>query len=274
MSEAQFKGIYSEEFQPQSTLLQHYIVSFWHLKTELPEGMVLSSRDVPNGNIQLIFNLGDAFTGEKQSGASRALRQPILRGPQRSFNLVHKTGHINLFGLTFSPFGLADFIMQPVSDFTDTIQPLEEIFPSIAILPVHTLSVKERIACIENLLLQSLQPKSHTAAVATLIGKINQSKGTLPLKDIELPFKISLKHLERIFKATTGLTPKQYAQQVRINHIIHDIHQGEEDLLQLATTYNFCDVAHLSKDFKTFTGLTPGKFNRHTITFNHSYTAM
>ncbi|MFN6943941.1 MAG: DUF6597 domain-containing transcriptional factor [Cytophagaceae bacterium] len=271
MTDSSDKSMHSKEFQPKSALLQKYIVSFWHLKTTLPEGMVLTSRDVPNGNIQLVLNLGDHYVGEKQDGKSKSLSRHILRGPQRAFNLVHKTGKINLFGATFKPSGLADFLDAPISDYTDKVEALENVFPEFAAIQVNEL--EEELLCerIEEFLLKHHKPKANTPTVELLIEKINETKGTVALKDISLPFKISLKHLERIFKNTTGLSPKQYAQQVRISHIIKEIHNGEDDLLLLATNYNFFDVAHLSKDFKTFTGLSPGKFSPHTITFNHSY---
>lgn len=65
--------------------------------------------------------------------------------------------------------------------------------------------------------------------------------------------------LVRKFRKSTGLTPHQYLNNLRIIQARKFIHKGL-DLKQVAVNCGFSDQSHLTRKFKSLVGVTPGRY--------------
>lgn len=260
------------ELPPDNIALQQHIKAIWFLEGNLPDDTVLSSLDIPNGETQLIIHLAGSFIGQKADGRNKVYTDSFFRGQQLSHTILHKGGQFKMLGITFNPSGLSYFQKTSLINFTNKIVPLQEVFTwNIEILKSLT-DFKDQKQSIENYFL-SLLHESPTSIdiIEQLIQIIQERKGIGKVKDLLLDFQISQKHIERLFLQYVGLTPKQFAQQIRLKSVISDLHKGEKNLMDLVAEYEFHDQAHLNKEIKAFTDFSPGKFDKHIITFNHSY---
>jgi AraC-like DNA-binding protein len=262
------------EKPPHHSLLKKYIKSFWMLEGDLPEGLILSSRDIPNGEIQIVINLYGSIKGQNHLGKDESLQKPIIRAQQSKFNLLHKSGSFKLLGITFYPYGLANFTSIPISEFSNQIIDLYDIFPFHIEERLYDLEFLQQQTVLENFFLSQLIQKQNPTPpiVEFLTQQIILTKGAMPISKLLPTITISQKHAERLFKQWCGLSPKQIAQQIRMDQLIKELYLEEnKDLIHMATKYGFHDQSHLTHDFKKLTGLTPGKFEKHIITLNHSY---
>lgn len=88
--------------------------------------------------------------------------------------------------------------------------------------------------------------------------KVN-TETTLPL--LQKHLNISERQLERRFKATMGLPPKQYLRTMRFEKALALVRTNNfENLSDIAYRLNFTDQSHFIKDFKEFSGFTPKIF--------------
>ena len=90
---------------------------------------------------------------------------------------------------------------------------------------------------------------------------ITSSAGTDRIKDICRNVSVSRKHLNGLFEAHIGLTPKVYARMFRFRRVI-DLVQGtpRPDWTQIAMSCGYYDQSHFNREFREFSGMSPGEF--------------
>jgi AraC-like DNA-binding protein len=87
----------------------------------------------------------------------------------------------------------------------------------------------------------------------------DKSETTIPL--LLNHFNISERQLERRFRASTGLSPKQFLRTTRFEKSLELIKSNKfKNLSDVAFDLQFTDQSHFIKDFKEFSGLTPKVF--------------
>ncbi len=82
------------------------------------------------------------------------------------------------------------------------------------------------------------------------------------LEDLADIAKITQFHFHRLFKQTTGKTPKQYVLQLRIDRAKHLLRSTNQRLPQVAQTCGFTRTSQLNKWFVQFVGVSPEQFRR------------
>jgi AraC family transcriptional regulator len=85
--------------------------------------------------------------------------------------------------------------------------------------------------------------------------------GDLRLRDLAAVAHLSPYHFARLFKASTGLPPRQYVITRRVERA-KQLLRGEDDLMlaQVAARSGFWDQGHLTRHFKRLVGVTPKRF--------------
>lgn len=73
---------------------------------------------------------------------------------------------------------------------------------------------------------------------------------------------LSLAHLSRAFKLSTGVAPYQWQLEKRIDRARQLLSAGAQRLDEIAEACGFADVAHFARTFKRITGLTPTVWRR------------
>ncbi|MEO8451848.1 MAG: AraC family transcriptional regulator [Gemmatimonadota bacterium] len=75
---------------------------------------------------------------------------------------------------------------------------------------------------------------------------------------------LSVYHMIRVFRATTGLPPYAYLEQVRVNHAAALLREGQP-VSRVAFRTGFADQSHLTRFFKRLIGVPPGRYKRSVL---------
>ena len=72
---------------------------------------------------------------------------------------------------------------------------------------------------------------------------------------------ISRKHLNNLFDAHIGLTPKTYARMFRFRRVVDLVQRGHGlDWTRIAMSCGYYDQAHFNHEFREFSGMSPGEY--------------
>jgi len=83
-------------------------------------------------------------------------------------------------------------------------------------------------------------------SVADLAELVNLSKG----------------HFSRAFRASTGLSPRQWIIQERVKLAIRKLSDSDETLAEVAQSCGFAEQSHFTRTFTQVTGTSPGAWRR------------
>jgi transcriptional regulator GlxA family with amidase domain len=107
-----------------------------------------------------------------------------------------------------------------------------------------------------------LLPSSHEGQLASLLQWMHQHHGeSIDLTRLAAQANCSSRTLLRRFKASTGLTPNDYLQRVRISAAQRAL-RGPASLEQIAAQVGYADRATFAKLFKQLCGESPGAFRK------------
>jgi AraC-like DNA-binding protein len=121
------------------------------------------------------------------------------------------------------------------------------------------MSVQDKLACFGRWLEQgitanhvlSVQAQRAARAASTLM-----HAPYLPVQDLAAQEHVSARQLERDFHTWLLVSPKQFAQVVRVQHAAR-LRQRNLSLAHIAAEARFADQAHMSRAMKALSGLPP-----------------
>lgn len=100
------------------------------------------------------------------------------------------------------------------------------------------------------------------AFVQHAVRQIFNSNGALSIDSLRERIWASRRYVEKTFKETIGLTPKRYAQLVRVKKasmcLLDPRFQG--NIQDIALSLEYYDQSHFLKDFKAIVGCSPSAF--------------
>lgn len=79
---------------------------------------------------------------------------------------------------------------------------------------------------------------------------------------------ISLRSLQRSFKAQAGVTPLSFHQRLRMDRSKHLLESTKLSIGQIANEIGYCDEAAFRKLFRKMTNMTPGNFRQRFTLFS------
>jgi transcriptional regulator GlxA family with amidase domain len=119
----------------------------------------------------------------------------------------------------------------------------------------------QRAALFNHFFEDRLLPQQGAAAyIDYTIRQLEAHNGNINIQHLEKKLGISCRHLERLFRARVGLTPKEISKIIRLNHAFSCLEkQPAMSLTTLSYESGYYDQAHFSKDFKKIAGISPSK---------------
>jgi len=82
------------------------------------------------------------------------------------------------------------------------------------------------------------------------------------LSDLARRAHVSLSHFKRIFKAETGLAPREYILQAKIDAAKHRLTSGNTPVTQISVDLGFVSSQYFATVFRRMTGRTPTAYRR------------
>lgn len=246
--------------------LKKYVKCYWSLEQAATAGSACREPVMPDGSLEIIFNLADPFRRYHPDGSRETQPLAIVAGQMRSSALIEPSGEVRLFGIRFHHAGAYPFFRFPLNELTGHIVPLEQVWGSAARSVEGRINdatnVHERVAIVETALINSL---SRTPQIDELAGAaarmITSHRGGLPVEGLAAALGQNPRRLERRFQQRIGVSPKFFSRIIRFQHLLNTVRNGAvADLLGTALAAGYYDQAHLIHEFKEFSGLTPLDF--------------
>lgn len=239
---------------------------YWTL--EVPaEANASRQRIVPDGCIEMAFILGDDIKRYTTGDAFILQPRAMVLGQTIEPFYIEPTGYVNTFAIRFYPYGFANFITTPIHSLANEETPLHVLFgeKTSEILTqniVQAADVSERIAIIENFLLEKLNHQTTIDLIVnSTLDALLCSNGNVPIHTILEGDLSKRRTLERNFLNQIGISPKQLAKAIRLQAALKLLlNEQPGSLTSIAYETGYYDQAHFIRDFKTFTGTTPKAF--------------
>lgn len=237
------------------------IKSFWMIDSE-GDATIRQEKIIPDGYPEMIFHYGDPFRA-KISNEWLIQQKDLLAGQISNFFYLENTGKVGMFALKFQPWALRKLFGIKISNYTDTVLPIDSkifsIFEPLKTIATGTSSFDEKVKEIEAILLKSNEPASESLG-EQVIKQIIKQNGAINLQAAQEQVGISERSLERYFKEYIGLTPKFFCRIIRFSYIFNLVNQGTINWSDVSFHSGFYDQSHFIKNFKEFTGEEPSKY--------------
>lgn len=253
------------EYQP-SPLLAKHIKCFWTLEQSQVPARDTYEPIVPDGSLEIVFNLSDIFRRCHRDGTIENQPITIVIGQMRGCVMIEPAGRIRLFGCRFQPAGAHPFFRFPLFALTNRIEGLDLIWGReggrLEERVNEARTTRERIAIVENVLLDILVAgKSSDREIEAVTKIIFENKGLVSIGTIMKNVGISSSRLEREFRRKLGISPKFFSRIIRFQNLIKTLKKEKTpSFLDAALSLGYYDQAHLIHEFKEFSGKSPGVF--------------
>jgi len=109
---------------------------------------------------------------------------------------------------------------------------------------------------------QSVAEFLHTgkrnAKLASAIGSMRSNlEEPIPVHEIAASVGISVRQLERLFKALLSTSPKAFYRKLRLEHARHLLHQTSLPIIEISIASGFSSQSHFSKLYRRHFGVSP-----------------
>ncbi len=141
-----------------------------------------------------------------------------------------------------------------LTDFDETIDQIMRGFYE------QSEHYEELIKTCNTWIAEQIQHHSIPPRILQATACIEQTHGNIAIEQIAATCAISLRQLRRDFATYIGLSPKQYANVIRINSLVKAL--SKDELIEQALNGGFFDQSHFNKMFKQILHVTPSQYIR------------
>lgn len=262
-----------KETRPSEPLARH-VKCLWTLETDRATALdTLGDRAssdleriLPDGCMEIIFNLADPFVQHHLDGTFELQPRTLLVGQMSRHVLIRPAGRVRLLGVRFWPGGAYPFLGFPQNEITDNILNLDSVWGGAAPdveARIHDAGTRSRrLAVIEAHLLAELNRVREGETLNVAVGAILRTGGRLPVEKLADDAGLSRRQLDRLFKTRVGLPPKLLSRIIRFQRVFGALECDDiaRRWAQLAVECGYSDQPHMIKDFKAFAGVEPTSY--------------
>jgi AraC-like DNA-binding protein len=242
-----------------SPLLRPYVRSYWYFRRELPLAYYHEEYMHPRGGFGMVFNFGDPLTLD----AGAVSDSIFLDGANTVSRKLGFQGHVELMGIQFQEGGAFPFLGIPLHELQNETN-LLSAFGRAELIELHerlyeTKTFSMRIQLLESWLIRRLSlGKDQHALIPASLSALREGVGSLRMSAFTEMWSVSQRQLERLYQREVGMSPKQYAQLLRVETARLSLkHMREATTARLAVELGFYDQAHFIREFRAVTGMTP-----------------
>jgi len=241
-----------QELKP-SPLLRPYIDAYW------VSSQGNTSRILPDGFVDIIFNFGNATTTLPAWGIGVA-------GMMTKFRDVQINHNSEFIGIRFHPMHFHRWCNIPLHQLKNQTIAINHVQPSWESSFLDQVYQQKdsrgRLALIEQKLIASMSQSLHHrhSLVISVCDTIKACFHSLSLPQVAHHHGISLRQLERLFKTNVGVTMKEYQTIYRFKHTLQNLAQyPDKSLLHIAYDLGYFDHAHLTRTINKMAGILPSQ---------------
>ncbi|HEY8563191.1 MAG TPA: AraC family transcriptional regulator [Pyrinomonadaceae bacterium] len=241
------------------------VFSFWEFATAREDFGTIAHEIFPDGCVSMIYHRNEKFN----------LRRIIFSG----LNLETVTAPVfpgDLYwGMRIAPAACATVLRENPANFRDLRMMEGEMLPHLTGGLSEKLDVcasfDEAVDVFEsNLRNLNFETGKYDEKVARAVRAIERTAGEIKISDLSAELGLSTRQFERRFKASSGLSPKQFARARRIRATAVDLVENSRlSWANRAAEMGFADQAHLTHEFVSVTKRSPNSFAEKVSQIKH-----
>jgi AraC-like DNA-binding protein len=245
--------------------LDRFVECVWFLSAPRRPAAPPPERVVPDGCPELVFQFADPCLSGRPGEALHRQPPALLVGPLTSSILVGASGAVSTMGVRFRPGGLPAFVAAPLDELADRQVVVEDLFGAAA-RGLHARLAEapddsRRVAIVERFLMGRLADAGRPRRpVEHAVRRMVRRRGPVGIERLADDLGVSRRHLERTFRAETGMTPMLLGRMIRFQSVFRRLTSGEPDWISVALDCGYYDQSHLYRDFREFAAATPTQF--------------
>lgn len=249
-----------------SEILVPFIKCFWALEDERPGLGDEPEPVIPDGCVEIVFNLSDRFRRYADDGSFETQPAALVVGQMDRRVVIGPSGNVRLFGIRFQPAGAAPFFGFSMSELSGRIEPLDGVWGNAVGELVERLfdatSFRERTAVASSYLIKIFTPaRSEDVGLGRSINAIKEHSGKLRISKLAREMGVGERGLERRFRESVGLSPKAFSRIIRFQSVLKSIERSAKpDLASISHELGYFDQSHFIGDFQRFAGMTPAAY--------------
>lgn len=261
-----------QEFRP-SPALAPFVLWYWEGVFNTEAAHQLSQRVIPSGYVELIIHLSAHHCHLPCPLGWTSSPDYTIIGLHSQPYEVHFPQQVNAFGIRFKPEGIQQVFGVPAAEFRSSYedmalvldQPFRQFCQHLQTATATSTRVRLTNSYLSRLAERNKATITYVSHAAELI---RSTKGDIRINAIAHASNISLRQLERGFKAQLGVTPKHYLRLSRMNEVQRLLAEhGQLSFTELAYRTGYADQAHFIRDFRRLTGENPTIFVRESTQY-------
>ena len=247
--------------------LKKWIKFFWYLETDTP--VEVKHMLLPTDSIDVVMNLASPIHYDLWGKLTKA-GLCHFNGMRENAATIMQSGCLQLYGISFEPYGLYPVIKVPVNHFNNQLVDLrcvsEPLTADIERAVCTAKSTGQTIRLLEEALMRHLDVNCKDFEAAQVLRSFQNWGSSVSMFCDQTAMDI--KQLERLCQKYTGLNPRKLIRVARVQAANRQIMrlQSVKTLTTLAYDNNYFDQSHFIRVFRTFMGLTPRQFRRDHMT--------
>lgn len=249
------------KFYKPCQLLQDYVRYYWIFESNQP----IKTYTFPIGCPQLIFHKKSAlYIPELNTKQDRL----TISGQVNFSSHISAEDSVEMIVVVFHPYAMSAFLNIPISVFyNQEVSGYGLENKKLNCLATRIFDCDDNDLCIsliEQWLFSQLRTNSTTKRevdinrIAAVVHQMHSTPNT-PISELASIACLSKKQFERIFLATVGMNPKEYARIVRFQKSLKLMQNQTENISQTQIAYQcgYSDQSHFIREFRELSRYTP-----------------
>jgi AraC-like DNA-binding protein len=226
----------------------------------------------PECNVTLAFLHGESYLGVGND--VRRLPGVHVQELRHSPVRLRSCGPTRMVAVEFFPWG-AIRLLGPRGEGSQEVFTVPEVVsPRFGARMEHLLEARQHDEALqlleEWLLARAAQIDLESGPAITAATRLFAAGGRGTVTSLAEGVGLSVRQLERQFRAQVGMTPKRLARITRFESAQYQIFGASHlSFARLAHDLGYADQAHFTREFRTFAQLSPGGFAAETRAFMH-----
>jgi len=243
--------------------LRPFVEHYWAVTAAPGEAVNLSVDVYVDARADLVFNFGAPYL-RNIIGQRPALYAHSNLDAQRDVPIrIVQRGAVAIVGVRFHAGGLAPFVRQPLSRYTNRTPAVAEVFGDEVRALEEGLSQRRedldgQKELLDRYLVDRMRMGSGYAAFAAAKAVIEEDGGRKPVEALCREAGVSPRNLGRMFQGMLGFSPKGFARIIRFQRALRMLMgDASTTLAEVSADCGYFDQSHFVKDFRRFTGGVP-----------------
>lgn len=253
-----------KKYQPILPLREH--ISWFYILEYKSSSLPLEMPTLANNFCAMVFNYGERYRMSNSHYQNERLPKNFLSTVSTEPYKLSLSGNIGSLGVIFRSTLFKDLLRLPdlndcINKRIDTDPLLKHPFEGFSDSLAEASSPEERITLANRFFFDFFKPGLGALSLTDrAIAHILEARGFITMDELAQKCFVSTRHLRRVFKQQTGVSPKLYARLKRIGYASYCLNNNDFSWRHLTGERGYYDQAHLIREFRTFSGETPRNY--------------